>query len=54
MRSEQGGLSKAQRAWAAKHVPEKSTVIDAQRIDEETVRIAYREKDGIKYVLIRA
>ena len=54
MRSVNKFLTKAQKEWAQKFIPEKAQLTNALRIDNETVRITFLEKDAIKIILVNA
>ena len=47
-------MTKAQKEWAQKFIPEKAQLTNALRIDNETVRITFLEKDAIKIILVNA
>lgn len=45
-------LTKAQKQWAYTRIPSESKLLNAQRIDNETIRISYLQEDRLKYLLV--
>lgn len=45
-------MTRAEREWAEKHIPKKAKLLNALRIDVETIRITYLEESVLKIILV--